>query len=300
MKRLPRVACMCLPGLLLVLAAYGQEPERYTLRYTPEIGNKYPAKLTGVLLDAAMQGQSLGINGDVSADLVSETTERDDEAQTTTVKLTLDKIKANLNGQLSAPDAPPPLQLIVDESGNIVGAKDNEEADAADAAASAFNFLDTGGVPIVMVAMLATAVRFPEQAVAVGEEWEFEDSYQVPGLGEVPINTRWQLAGMEGTKAALTSTAMAALPEFDAPNPIVSGTRMNIKGGRAYITDLKQEYDTATSQLVKSEGKLRIDAQLDFQGMTMPVSLTVSFDVKPPEATTEEAEETAEATEANP
>lgn len=279
MRTVLRSATMLVSVLLIGLGVYGQEPVRYTLRYQPEVGSKCPTKLAGVLLDAAFQGQSLGVSGDVSADLVSEATERDEEARTTTLKLTIGGIKANLNGQISAPEAPAPLKLVVGETGSIVGVKSDEET------SSAVSFLDTGGVPVVMVAMLATTVRFPDEAVAVGESWEIEDTYVVPGLGEVPINTHWQLAAMEGAEAAITSTAIAALPDFSTPNPMVPGTRMDVKAGRAYITDVKQVYDTAASRVTKSEGKLRIDAQLDMQGMTVPVSLVMSFCVKPPERT---------------
>lgn len=284
MPRVLRSLFLSLSFLALVVGVYGQEPARYTLRYQPEVGSKCSSRLAGVLLDVAFQGQSLGVNGDVSADLVSEAAERNDEARTTTLKLTLTKVKANLNGQISAPDAPPPVHIVIGEGGNIVEAKTEAEAETP------VNFLDTGGVPVVLVAMLANTVRFAEQAVAVGEEWEIEDTYKVPGLGEVPLSSRWKLTAMEEAKATVTSSAIAALPDFDTPNPMVPGTSMSVKAGRVYISDMKQEYDTATSRITKSEGKLRIDAQLDMQGMTVPVSLVMSFSTKPIEASETAAE----------
>ncbi len=284
MRRALRSICCSLPCLFVIVGAYAEEPARYTLRFQPEVGGKHTARLTGVLLDVAFQGQSMGLNGDVSADLVSEAAERDDEARTTTVKLMLAKIKANLNGQISAPEAPPPVRLVVGERGNIVEAKTEDEAETP------VSFLDTGGVPVVLVAMLATTVRFAEQAVTVGEEWEIEDTYKIPGLGEVPITSRWQLAAMEEAKATVNSSAIAALPDFSTPNPMVPGTSMNVKAGRVYISEMKQEYDTAASRITKSEGKLRIDAQLDMQGMIVPLSLVMSFGTKPVEATEAAAE----------
>jgi hypothetical protein len=283
MRRAVSSTVVCLLGFLASAVVHAQEPAKYTLRFSPELGTKCAAELTGLLLDASFQGQSLGVNGDVAASLLTETMTRDDEAQTTTIRLALEKVRANLNGQITAPASPPPLLIAVGRRGDVTDVKSEDPSTAE------FGLLDTGGVPVVMVAMLATTIRFPEQPVSVDEEWESEQTYQVPGLGEVPIETRWQLVSMQEGRATVTSTATAALPDFRTPNPMVPGTEMDVRSGRAYLTELKQEYDTATSHLVTSEGKLRIDAQLEMQGMIVPVSLSMSFAVRPEEKADESA-----------
>jgi hypothetical protein len=274
MKRTACVAAMSVVFVLVAMAAGAQEVEKYTLRYVPDVGQKAVLALAGVLLDASLQSQSLGVTGDVSAEMATEVTAKDEEAKTSTAKLCLSKVRANLNGQLSAPTAPQPVCLTLGQTGCISRVEGEEPTNVS--------FMDTGGVPVVLVAVLASTLRFSDGPVAVGDEWQFEDTYQIPGLGELPISTRWKLEGMEGGRAALTSTAIAALPDFKTPNPMAPGTEMDVKAGRGYITDLKQVYDTATSQLLSSEGKLRIDAQLDMQGMTVPISLAMTFSLKPP------------------
>ncbi|MEI6503344.1 MAG: hypothetical protein WCP21_20215 [Armatimonadota bacterium] len=41
------------------------------LRFTPEPGKKWDEKLTGQLLEASLQGQSLGIDGSATADVAA-------------------------------------------------------------------------------------------------------------------------------------------------------------------------------------------------------------------------------------
>ena len=260
---------------LVACAAEAEQVPRYTLRYNPAVGLKCTSRLAGVLLDAAVQGQSLGVSGDVAANMVTEVTARDGEASTTIVRLALSDVKASLNGRTTTPTAPSPLSVAIGRTGRMAEAKDQNAAEVT--------FTETGGIPITMVAMLASAVRFPDEAVAVGDEWRSEDTCYVPGIGESPMNSRWRLVEFNGTVATITSSASAALPDFRTRDPFASGTQMDVRAGRAYITGLKQVFDTATSRLLAAGGKLRIDAQLDMQGMTVPVTLTMSFTLKPQE-----------------
>lgn len=262
-------------ALLWAGVAHAADGDKQQFRFAPEKGEKADWKLSGLLLDIAMQGQSLGVQGDVLAAMKTGVEERDEQAKTTHVKLALSDVRASLNGEVSAPPAPEPVTLVVDEAGAVTAVEGAPQAGVT--------FTETGGVPVLLVAIIAQTIRFSDQPVGVEDEWQFEDKYQVPGLGEMPINTRWKLEALKDGVATISSVASATLPNFKVPNPMAPGTEMDVTGGRAYITELKQDYDVAKSALRKSEGKLRIDAQINMQGMNVPVSMVMSFALKPAE-----------------
>jgi len=267
MKLTTRVRIAAAVLLLWTSLAVAQEAP---LRFAPEPGKKWDEKLTGQLLDASMQGQSLGIDGSASADVAAEIVGPGAAANTVNLKFVLSNVKSQLNGQASTPAAPQPLALQVDALGKMsMAVPDGQEGGV--------NFMDTGGIPLQMVSLLAHIIRFQEAAVGKDSEWTIEDHYNFPGMGDVPINTRWKLCGQDGTVAHISSTAVAALPDFKAPNPMVPGTEMDVRAGRVTITESMQDYDTALSRVVKTEAKLRIDAKIDMQGMQMPLALTIKY-----------------------
>lgn len=265
--------------LVVLVAGAGLAQDKYTLQFSPEVGLKWAARLSGVLTDIQLQGQSLGVQGDVASKYDSEVTAKDDNKKQCSLRITVSDIAANLNGNATTPTSPKPVVLQVDQKGSVSAVEGDEDA--------AMSFMDTGGVPVMLVAVLAQTVRLSDEPVAVNDEWQFEDKYLIPGLGEVPINTRWQLAAMDGKVATLRSTANASLPTFKVPNPMAPGTEMDVKAGQAFITELEQKYDTGTCQLASSEGKLKIAAQLDMQGMAVPVIMSMSFSLKPVEKAAE-------------
>lgn len=263
--------CMLLIAVFAAGAVVAQDT--LTLTYTPEAAQKWPEKLQGNLLDIVMQGQSLGVGGFVSADVTVEVLKLNAEAKTADVQYTLSNVDATLNGEASNPKAPQPLLLHVNQQGLMT-------SDKLDTPGT-IDFIETGGIPVQIVGVLAHTVRFSDKPVAIDEEWTCEDTYVFPGLGEVPINSRWKLAARDGDVVTLGSTSVTVLPNFTTPNPMAPGTDMNIVGARATVTAMKQEYDTKLSRVLKAEGTVKIDAKVDMQGMQMPVVLTVKFTLEP-------------------
>lgn len=249
--------------------------DKTTLRYTPEPGQKWVEKLTGELLDVAMQGQSLGIRGGVEAKSAVEVAAVNLEKKLTTVRFTLSEVAAALNGEATKPAAPAPVELLIDPTGAMSMAKDNNPDFAV-------NFLDTGGLPLQVISVLAHTIRFSQDPVAVGDEWTNKDKYVFPGMGEVPVNTQWKLLELKDGKASVQSSAMAILPNFKAPNPLAPGTDMNVLGAKVYLTEMTQKYDVAKSRLLSTDGKLKIDAKIDMQGLQMPIVMAMKFNLTPP------------------
>jgi hypothetical protein len=265
----------------LSTASTASAQEATRLRFAPAQGQKWNEKLTGELVDVAAQGQSLGVTGFATADIAAEVTAVDAEAKTACLKLTSSNLAACLNGQDSRPAVPQPLVLQGDQTGRL-----QMNAGQAEGAA---NFMETGGVPLQIINILVHNIRFSSQPVAKDEEWTAEDRYAFPGMAAVPMNTRWKLMGQQGDKVTICSTAVAAMPDFKAPNPMVPGTEMDVRGATVTITEMKQEYDTKLSRVLKTEGKLSIQAKVDMQGMQLPLTLALKFKLDPAEAAKEPA-----------
>lgn len=270
------VSFMLLLALLSVNVALAQVT--HSFRYTPEAGTKWHEALTGELCDILLQGQPLGYSGTAKTNLQCEVVSRDADQQTSLVKLTCGEVTAKLNGQTSKPRPPAPLTLKVSELGCIALTEQSKDG---------FNLLDTGGVPLQIIAILAHGLRFADQTVGVGEEWACQDTYGLPGVGDVRINTRWRLMSCTDGVATVASTAAGALPNFKAPSPMGGGD-MDMRNGKLYVTEMKQEFDVATSRVLTTAGKMRIEAMADLAGMQVPVVLTMQYKL-------EQAEPAAEA-----
>jgi hypothetical protein len=265
MKRLGTVVV----ALIVCLPLAAQAQQKVLLRYQPALDATGEEKLSAELLDAVAQGQSLGVKGSAQADVETKVTAVNAEAKTVTVRLSVTKLEANLNGQAQRPTPPDPLSITVDELGQMTLPQGEPGAPA--------DFMQTGGVPLYLIAILAHNLRLPENEVAVGEEWQYQDSYCLPGMGNVALTTRWKLMQLEGDTATIASTAAATIPDFQAPNPMAPGTMMDVREAKLSVTAMTQEYSLPDSRLLSSQATLCLDAKLDMGGFQVPLVLSLKF-----------------------
>jgi len=263
------------PLLLLCLLTVAHAQQTYDLRCAPAADTKWQEKLTGQIVEALVQGQAMGITGDATADVGMQVLSVDAEAKQATTQMALKQIKANLNGQASQPDDPAPIKIVVDERGkmSLPEAKDAEPMDWA----------ATGGIPLQLVVIIAHMARLPVQPVACGQEWSYEDVYALPGMGNVPINTRWKLVEVDGQVATLAVTAAALVPDFKVPNPMAPGAQVDVRGARVSIPQMTQKYDMGKSHVVESEATVKVDARVDLGGFEMPLAITLKSKLEPAE-----------------
>lgn len=263
--------------LPLVLLASGLvwAQEQYTLRYTPAVDSRARMTLDARVVEAIVQGQPIGITGQAKADLELQIKSANEEARTVAGQFMLTNLRANLNGQPSEPRDPEPVQVVIDDLGRM-------KLPEADNAAGA-NLVDTGGIPMQLVSLLALVVRLPEQPVAVGQEWECRDIYALPDMGEVPVNTRWKLMQLEDGVATLGANAAAVVPDFKVPNPMVPGADMDVRGATVTVGPILQQYRIADSRIIQSESTLRINARLDMGGFEMPLVMGIKSKMEPAE-----------------
>lgn len=256
-----------LPLALLCLVTVAHAQEKYDLRYTPAADAKWQEKLSAEIVEALVQGQAMGISGTVASEVEVQVLKLKEEPKEADLQVTLKNIQANLNGQASQPQDPAPMKVNVDERGQMT------LPEAQDA--ETINWADTGGIPLQFVVVVAHMLRLPAAPVAVGQEWSYEDSYALPGMGNVAINTRWKLTDVDGKIATLGCTAAAVLPDFKVPNPISPGTQVDVRGARVTITQMTQEFDTSTSRIKEGEAVLKVDARVDMGGFELPLVLTM-------------------------
>jgi len=266
--RLPQIAWL---SLVLVLPLAAQAQEKICLRYAPAAGCAWQEKLSAELLDALMQGQPLGLKGSAQADVDASVTAVDEAAQSATVQLGLKNVQANLNGQASQPEAPAPLCLTVDQRGKMKLPADEGGAPA--------DFMQTGGVPLQLISILAHTIRFPEDAVGVGEQWQNQDTYTLPGMGDVPIATRWKLMAVDGDVATIASTAAATIPDFKTPNPVAPGTLMDVRAARLSVIEMTQKYSLQNSRVLTTKATLTLEANIDLGGFEMPLTMSMKFEL---------------------
>jgi len=262
-----------LPVLLLCCLTAAHAQQKYDLRYAPVADTQWQEKLSGEVVEALVQGQAMGITGDSAADLALKVVSVDEATKKATNEVLLKNIRANLNGQVSQPADPEPMTVIIDERGQMTlpGAEE----------AAIIDWAETGGIPLQLVLVIAHMVRLPVQPVACGEEWSYEDVYPLPGMGNVPINTRWKLLEVDGQIATLTATAAALVPDFKIPNPMAPGAQVDVKGAKISITQMTQKYDMAKSRVVASEATMKVDARLDMGGFEMPLLITLKSKLEP-------------------
>ncbi|MBU0609432.1 MAG: hypothetical protein KKI08_16215 [Armatimonadetes bacterium] len=265
--RLPRIGWLLLLTVCVPLAAQAQD--KISLRYTPAAGAAWQEKLSAELLDAQVQGQPLGMQGGGQADVQAAVTAVDGAAGNATLELGLKNVRVNVNGQASQPEAPGPLTIVVGQLGQMTL--------RGEGGASPADFMQTGGVPLQLVNILAHTLRFPENPVGIGEQWQCQDTYVLPGMGEVPVTTHWKLTAVDGDVATITSAAEAAPPDFKAPNPMAPGTQLDVRAARMSITAMTQQYRLTDSRVLTAEATVKVDARIFMGDAEIPLLLSSTF-----------------------
>lgn len=261
--------------LLLLVSGLAWAQEQYTLRYAPAVGSRAKMTLDARVVEAVVQGQPIGVSGQAKADLELLIKSVNEQDRSVNGQFILTNLRADLNGQPSEPRNPEPVDVVIDEFGRM-------KLPEADEAAGA-NLMDTGGIPIQLVSLLALMVRLPQQPVTVGQEWQYQDTYTLPDMGEVPINTRWKLMQVEDGVATIGATAAAVVPDFKVPNPMAPGTDMDVRGATVTVGPIVQQYRLEDSRVIESESTLRINARLDMGGFEMPLVMGIKSKMEPAE-----------------
>jgi len=262
-------------GWLLLLAACvpvaAQAQDKISLRYAPAMGTAWQEKLSTELLSAQVGDQPLGMQGGAEADVQAAVTAVDAAAGTVTLQLGLKNVQVNVNGQSTQPEAPGPLTIALNRLGQMTL--------RGEGGATPADFMQTGGVPLQLVSILAHTLRFPENPVAVGEAWQCQDNYALPGMGDVPVATHWKLTAVDGEVATITSSAVATPPDFKVPNPMAPGTLLDVRGARMTISAMTQKYRLTDSRVLTAEATVKVDAKIGMGDVEMPLLLSAEFEL---------------------
>jgi hypothetical protein len=144
------------------------------------------------------------------------------------------------------------------------------------AAPAAGEILSQGGLPLQAVAVICALPQLPDHPVSPGDTWRRHATYDFPGLGRATLDLTTTLVALQGGVATLNSHLIMHVPDFSADNPVLPGQKMKVHNLVVEVTDLTQQYDSATSVVQQSAGKLQASLEARAPDLTLPLKLTAT------------------------
>ena len=258
----------CWGGLALGTALAA---DAVTLRFQPTAETITLQELLAKVDNVSLEGNPLGIDGTISAKVKHTTKPVDPEKQTLPVALELTEISQLFQGQEVAGNSQAKVAVDISPTGLI---------DAQQYANQ--KLFTTAGIPVELLALLCHTVRFPDDPVAVGQEWEITDDVRLTEDDQpIPITATTKLFKIdEEGNAWLLSQISAQMPDFSAPNPMGYGPPVKVTNGTLHITDLWRVFSIASSVVTKAQGKTKFSGQIDMQGYPLKGEMTAGFELK--------------------
>ncbi len=263
-------------GLLLVCCAavvpqVAGAADPVTLRYQPGAETTTLQELIAQVDSVSMEGNPLGIEGTISSKIKHIAKPLDPEKQTFQMAFDLTEISQIFQGQEVAGSAQAKLDVDVSPTGLI---------DAQQYANQ--KLFTTTGIPVELLALLCHAVRFPDDPIATGAEWEITDDVRLAEDDQpIPITATTKLFKIDDEGDAwLLSQVWAQMPDFSAPNPMGYGPPVKVTNGQLKITDLWRVFDVESSVVIRAQGKVKFSGQVDMQGYPLKGEMTAGFELK--------------------
>jgi hypothetical protein len=257
------IVCALCIGTVCV-AACAADGQQYTLRYAPAVDTADQGRVKVALLDLTYQGTPLGFTG--AAQSVYKTRVTKVEGSVASVEIRLSDIKADLMGETYTPKPPDAVTVRMGARGTLVGIEP--------AGGGSFNPLGDQGLPLQALAMMSAAMQFPDKPVACGDTWELTEEYALPNMGQVKMKTSSALQSVDGALATIKSRIEIALPDINAPNPLVPEQQITYKNGKVVVDDLIRVYDMDASQLRRATGRVQMEFLAQFPDMPAPMGAT--------------------------
>lgn len=265
--------------ICLVVACWGSlalstapAADAITLRFQPTAETVTLQELLAKVDSVSLEGNPLGIDGTITAKVKHTTKPVDPEKHTLPVALDLTEISQLFQGQEVAGSSQARVAVDISPTGLI-----NAEQYANQ------KLFTTAGIPVELLALLCHTVRFPDEPVTVGQEWEITDDVRLAEDDQpIPITATTKLFKIdEEGNAWLLSQVWAQMPDFSAPNPMGYGPPVKVTNGSLKITDLWRVFSIASSVVTKAQGKTKFSGQVDMQGYPLKGEMTAGFELKP-------------------
>jgi thioredoxin 1 len=250
---------------MLAASTLGQP---YDIRFAPPAAGQFTMALRAELDDLQVSGTSMGISGTVQANVVIKVLPAEQGAKTVKLQVDLKDLKVVLNGAEQAPPNIPTSIIEVDDRGRLVSLQSTGNLAATD-------LMSTAGMPANLLAVALFFARLPDKPVALGDDWRIEDQYPTPfGAVAAAVFTGKLLSVADGN-AALATTIEAAVPDFQATNPMQPGTQMTVKDCKL-LSDLPRQLVALDTGMVREAGgHLNISLNADVGGMTLPANVAI-------------------------
>ncbi len=285
MRRRACLLTLIVLGLACSLASAQDTQGNVMLQYAPQVGDHEDSAVVGKLTDLQMNGASLGLTGQVSGTAKLDVAAARQDTGEFTLNVAFDNLKAEFSGQPREPHPIAPAAVTMSRRGEVL--KVQRLTDKPDTGADAgLGALTSGGVPLDVVMMLATSVRFPEKPVAVGQSWTLTEERDLPVVGKTKVLTVTRLLKLEGHTATLESQASSDVPAFEMDNPLLEG-KIKVQSGKFTATRIEREFDMTRSVVVRAKGSFKIEMLADIgMGVPTPLAALAEFDLRPPQAAT--------------
>lgn len=264
-------ACLAVACCGAVVLSTARAADAVTLRYQPTAETITLQELLANVDGVSLEGNPLGIDGTISSKIKASCKPVDPEKQAFPLALELTEISQVFQGQEVAGSSQANVAVDVSPTGLI-----NAQQYANQ------KLFTTAGIPVELLALMCHVVRFPDDPVTVGQEWEITDDVRLAeGDQPIPITATTKLFKIdEEGNAWLLSRISAQMPDFSAPNPMGYGPPVKVTNGTLTITDLWRVFNIATSVVTRAQGKTKFSGQVDMQGYPLKGEMTAGFELK--------------------
>lgn len=289
-------ALVALPALPL----RAEEPASFSLTHRPAVGLADTRQLRVVITEILLAETPTGLTGNAATTSQLQVKALDPGLPQTVLQTQLGALTSELAGRKGSVPPGAPFYLRLDPCARLLAlSRDNPQAPApaeprplSPAHAilqyvldqGAGDLLAQGGIPVQALAAQCTFPLLPDHPVKVGDSWQVQSVSDSADGGQLQQESTVTLQALANQRARFCSTVRYALPDFQASNPLLPGTKMRVHNAVLDLMDFVQDYDLAQSLVLEARGKLRVTLEGISPDMTLPLQLSadVTFLPLPP------------------
>ncbi len=270
MKRVIYATIICALAAFWLVAAQGQQPQEYLLRYTPQPGLADEGMLKVKVVDVTYQGTPMGVSATAGATYKIKVGAVENDIASVNIAVSNTQVTSG-EGTWNIAN-PPALTVKVNPLGFFVGGQFNGQV--------VMGQIDAGAIPLQLLTALMATGRFPDEPVEVSAKWEMKDSYDIPNVGRMVVRTQSTLEAVEGSTAVVKSRIEILVPDFSGPNPLLQDELIPYTDGHIVIAKLVRLYDMNRSAVLSARGQMEMTFTAVFPDTPAPMGVTGDFELR--------------------
>ena len=238
------------------------------LLYTPVGDTSAAYQLKADLLDLAIQGASMGVTGEGSANVATQFAVAEGPEPSLTTMVTLTDIRGQAGGQVQSAAGAQVVVLTMDRHAQVLDYNVTQQVQA--------NTISLGADALAGLAVFALLPPLPVEPVAVDNTWKLQRKIMLRDSGEVSMKQQCRLVASTADEIVIESSGQGATPNLQAPNPFMPDQQMTLSNVQIVITKLRQVCDPQTLVVRSAE----CEATISFDGTTPDYSLPLAAKIK--------------------